>query len=269
MKFGYKTLDSFVPIPKEMLRKAASMGFSSQEQKVFWFIIEKTIGFEEAKDGATKTSIRRTKQTLALSYFEISIGVPIRTTRDILKKLEKQRVVFMTKEYFPDSSKRLQQMHTPVVNENWDEWITFDERWFKLGRSIKDILDPKPDPKEVERIIRKIDEGYEFCGTTFKVENQFGELELVGEECEQVLARLIPFHPLLGKYYLNSGWNENEESIQLGFVLYEKDTLVAEACWNHKDCLVEIAKGGNINTYCIADMILIKECKFCYSKTPD
>ena len=43
MTTGYTLTGDWVPVPKTILNKAVSMGFSKQEQKVFWFIIEKTL----------------------------------------------------------------------------------------------------------------------------------------------------------------------------------------------------------------------------------
>jgi hypothetical protein len=53
---GLTLTNNWVPVPKDILRKSASMGFSAQEQKVFWFIIERTLSFEEGKDTQTGNS---------------------------------------------------------------------------------------------------------------------------------------------------------------------------------------------------------------------
>ena len=53
---GLTLTDNWVPVPKDILRESASMGFSAQEQKVFWSIIDRTLGFEERKDTQTGNS---------------------------------------------------------------------------------------------------------------------------------------------------------------------------------------------------------------------
>ena len=111
-------LDDFVPVPKDIIRISASMGFSPQEKKVFWFIIEMTLGFEEGKDKQTKKSIRVTKWTLAPSYFEKSIGVPPRTVRDALNSFKERNIIYLTKSPFPDRTGKMQRMTTVELNLN-------------------------------------------------------------------------------------------------------------------------------------------------------
>lgn len=38
---------------------------------------------------------------------------------------------------------------------------------------------------------------------------------------------------------------------------------MAEACWKHKDKLIDVVRQGDTKKYRILDMVLIKECQFC------
>ena len=93
---GLKLTTNWTPVPNDILKKAGSMGFSAQEQKVFWFIIQQTLGFETSKDPQTGLSIRKTKQTLSYPYINKSTGVPIRTVRGAIDNFVDQRIIFVT-----------------------------------------------------------------------------------------------------------------------------------------------------------------------------
>jgi hypothetical protein len=262
-------LSDFVPVPKDIIRKAASVNFSSQEQKVFWFIIEKTLGYEKGKDAQTKKSIRVTKWTLAPSYFEKSIGVPPRTVRDALNSFAERKIIYLTKSPFPDRSGKMQKMTTVEINLNTNQWTPKAKRRATVGWSIKEILNPKPDRKELQSVLDRIEDGsYQYAkGETYELTLPDGTVEEFGEDLYHALARLDPFHSELEKYYQDDeGFGGNGGAKQqwtLGFQLYEKQNLVAEACWNHKDKLIDIAKQGETKYFGILDMVLIKECQFC------
>lgn len=262
-------LDEFVPVPKDIIRKSASIGFSSQEQKVFWFIIERTIGFEKGKDKKTGNSIRVTKWTLAPSYFEKSIGVPLRTVRDALNSFEKRKIIYLTKAPFPDSSGKMQRMTTVEINLNTNQWTQKPRKGLVIGWSIKDILNPKPDQRELRKVLDRLELGEDelYGAETYELTLTDGTILEFGEDLYHALARLNPLHPELEEYYQeDTGFGGNVEAKQqwtLGFQLYEKQNLVAEACWNHKDKLIDIAKQGKTRYFGIFDMVLIGGCKFC------
>ncbi len=266
---GWILDDNWVPVPKDIVRESASMGFSKQEQKVFWFIIEKTLGYEEGKDAQTKKSIRVTKWTLAPSYFEKSIGVPPRTTRDALNSFAERKIIYITKAPFPDGSGKIQRMTTVELNLNTNQWTPKAKKRLVIGWSIRDILNPKPDQRELQKVLDRFeDDSGEFYGAeTYELTLPGGTTLEFGEDLYHALARLNPFHPELETYYQDdSGFGGNGGAKQqwtLGFQLYEKQNLVAEACWNHKDKLIDIAKQGETKYFGILDMVLIGGCKFC------
>ncbi|GAI06571.1 unnamed protein product [marine sediment metagenome] len=265
---GWTLDDNWIPVPKDVARKSASMGFSAQEQKVFWFIIEKTLGYEKAKD-AQHHSIRVTKWTLAPSFFEKSIGVPQRTVRDALNSFKERKIIYLTKAPFPDRTKKMQGMTTVEINLNTNHWTPKAKKRAIIGWSIKDILNPKPDTRELQSVLDRIEDGsYQYAkGETYELTLPDGTVEEFGEDLYHAIARLNPFHPELETYYQDdSGFEGDKEAKQqwtLGFQLYEKQTLIAEACWNHKDKLIDIAKQGETRYFGILDMVLIKECKYC------
>jgi hypothetical protein len=262
MSTGYKLVDNFVPVPKDVLRKSTEMGFSHQEQKIFWFIIEQTLGFEQGKDAKTRKSIRVIKRTLAPSYFRISIGVPERTVRDALNSFRERNIVFITKTPFPDGSGKIQKMTTIEINLDTKQWITKRKNRPFNGLSIKEILQPNPDKTKLQSVLDRIRDGFEYAeGEEYELELPEGTILKFGEDLYHTLARLDPFHPKLEKYYQQDG-SENQDWF-LGFELYEKRVCKAESCWKHKDKLIETAKQADIKNYGIMDMVFIKKCDFC------
>ncbi len=265
MTTGYTLIDNYVPVPKDILRKASSMGFSAQEQKVFWFIIEKTFGVEQGKDAKGK-SIRVIKRPLAISYFEKSISVPPRSVRDALNHFRDQNIIYITKSLFTKSSGETKRTTTVEINLNTNQWTSKAKRRAIVGWSIKEILNPKPDRKELQAVLDRLDriedDSYQYAkGETYELTLPDGTVEEFGEDLYHALARLNPFHPQLEEYYQDDSGTKQQWT--LGFQLYEKQNLVAEACWNHKDKLIEIAKQGETKYFGILDMVLIKECQFC------
>ncbi len=114
-------IKQYIPVPREMLDKAKDMGFSAQEQRVFWTIVEKTIGYE---DGKTKSgdSIRRIEQPLSPKYVTQVTGVPERTVRDIYKKFEQRGIVDLSKKPFTRSNGMSQQTTTVTINTTYAQW---------------------------------------------------------------------------------------------------------------------------------------------------
>lgn len=265
MKIGNTPMGEYVPVRKDILRKGASMGFSAQEQKVFWFIVEKTHGYQSGKDAKSKESIRKEKQTLSPNYIYKSIGVPVRTVRGIIDKLVDQKVIFVTKEPFPDKSGKMQRMTTIQINLKTDEWKLKEKKRPFIGSSVNEILNPKPDEKELQAVLDRMGEEYEYAeGEVYELELSDGTLEYFGEDIYRALARLDPFHPKLEKYYCDDyGWGEGKQEWILGFELYEERKLEGEACWQHKEKLVEMAKQGDGKKHGILDMVLIEGCQFC------
>jgi len=265
---GWTLDDNWIPVPKDVVRESANMGFSKQEQKVFWFIIEKTFGYEDSKDARGK-SVRVTKRTLAPSYFEKSIGVPQRTTRDALNSFAGRKIIYLTKAPFTRGSGETQRMTTVEINLNTNQWTLKPKKRPIIGWSIRDIINPKPDKRELQKVLDRFeeDEGEFYGAETYELTLPDGTVLEFGEDLYHALARLNPFHPQLEEYYQNDsgfgGTGGAKQQWTLGFQLYDKQNLVAEACWNHKDKLIEIAKQGDTRYFGILDMVLIEGCKFC------
>jgi hypothetical protein len=52
----------------------------------------------------------------------------------------------------------------------------------------------------------------------------------------------------LGRYYQDEGWGKSKAKKQewiLGFELYEKQNLIAEASWKHKHKLIDVVRQGD------------------------
>jgi hypothetical protein len=267
MTTGYMLDKNWVPVPKDIMRKSASMGFSKQEQKVFWFIIEKTLGIEDYKDVKTKKSIRLIKHILALTYFEKSIGVPTSTVKDALDSFKERNIVYLSKAPHIDNSGKMQMMITVELNLNTNQWKQKLKHRPNIGWNIKDILNPNLNKRELQKVEREFDsDKREYFGTKkYRLWLPDGTTEEIGEDIYHEIARLNPLHPKLGKFYRDTGFgvDNGEQQWTLGFQLYEKHNLVAEVCWKHKDKLIEIAKQGEIKDYGIIDMVLITKCQFC------
>lgn len=133
MIFGNKSKE-FVPIPDDIFGKTPDMGLSKQELKVWMAIMKKTFGYEDGRVG--DESIRKIKQPLSPKYVEKMTGIPRRTVIRTYKRLEEQKIVRITKEYYPDGLGREQLTTTVEVNLDTSQWIPKEQIVKRGAKSI-------------------------------------------------------------------------------------------------------------------------------------
>lgn len=103
MKFGNESNDrEFIPIPKGSDRMF-DMGLSPKQLKVWWNILEATIGYQKGNRA------RRTDRYLSPKYISKCTGIPETTVRRAYRVLEKKKMIRCNLEsidrlQFPSSS---------------------------------------------------------------------------------------------------------------------------------------------------------------------